>query len=98
MLKIVLHLKLVDVMHLRATCKQMYSGIDPVPTLSFASYRDSGSADKNLNKSLCKAHKMKLSLDDLCDESFIYLANHKYEHEPVRCIQSHKAHMVSMEA
>jgi hypothetical protein len=89
---VIQHCNLRDVIALKQTVSQMLLRIDKIPTLSFATYKQS---TESLGKALEYSHRMKLDLSYLTDEAFLFLINSNHAFEVIRCLRSRKAHRIS---
>jgi ankyrin repeat protein len=88
-IKICCWITLKDYMSLRSMNSRMLR-LDLVPTLNFAPYR------KSVHYS--GRQMMKLNLDHLDDESFVFLALHNCSHDFCRALSSHKSNLISYSA
>lgn len=86
-LAIVSHLPIVANRRLRRTCSFFYVSL-AVPVLTFKAYLASAGT----------FHDFKLSLDDLNDSSFLYLASMNHSSEVIRTLSSHHSHRISLAA
>jgi ankyrin repeat protein len=76
---------------LRLACKRMHS-LEEIPTLTFKAYKKS---TKVLGATLKHKYRMKLELNHLDDESFMFLAKNNHSNEFCRVLESHRANQVS---
>lgn len=90
-----MHLSLPAYLRLRRTSTRLYKLLPMIPTLTFDAYKRS---TQILGNRLRNAHLMRLDLRELNDPSFLFLAKSIHAAEVIRCISSHKSHMISAQA
>jgi ankyrin repeat protein len=68
------------------------------PFLSYQAYKESVTRQVHHETIYLTNQVMRLDLEDLNDESFIFLCESQHALEAIRCIQSHKLHRISHRA
>jgi hypothetical protein len=100
LLVIVSNITVFDVLELRSSCKRLYQGLDPVPTLRWPAYKastlrrcgpyrswDYGPAFQTAYYDFASKPRMRLHADDICEESMeITLRRLDFE-EIYRCMR-----------
>lgn len=89
------YLPLPDYTSLRSSCVRLYNILDKVPTLCFIAYKKTLQI---LGSCVIHSHRIKLDLSELNDTTFFFLASKLDRFEFIRCLQSHKSHLISTPA